>query len=181
MCVLKRGGLVYKKTKGAIMASVIRRLFYSKEWNVVVNFFAPAFDAQFTQSSILRRHESYEGLVTRYYSDVPLNLSELTRIESSPTAVSMSVQDTAESSLGYGDTIFDRGIPLKGCIAMNNAEGKTIGFNGEFRDADNLLPILERLFPKVAALHGPNPALRATLLRVLGALEEDSSPSINCL
>lgn len=165
------------------MAGVIRRLFYSKEWNVIVNFFAPAFDAQFTQSSILRRHESYEGLVTRYYSDVPLNLSVLTQIDSSPTAVLMSVQDTAESSLGYGDTIFDRGIPLKGCIAMKNAEGKTIriSFDDEFRDADNLLPILKRLFPKVAALHGPNPALRATLLRVLGALDEDSSPSINCL
>ena len=97
----------------------------------------------------------------------------------------MSVQDTAESSLGYGDTIFDRGIPLKGCVTMKNAEGKTIrsAFDDEFRDADNLLPILKRLFPKVAALHdkGPTPALRATLLRVLGALDEDSSPSINCL
>ena len=156
-------------------------MFSSAEWNVLVNFFAPAFDAKFQKSSIeYSREQSFSGR-SRYCSYVPLNLSDSTvPIPEFEGAVTMSIThtDAVSSSFEYRDTIFPGANLIEGFISMTNAEGKRAGGPNayrEFRDADDLLTDLNNLFPGVRALHKqPEKKIQATLLRALSVLEEDS-------
>ena len=156
-------------------------MFSSAEWNVLVNFFAPAFDAKFQKSSIKYSNEQSSSGRSRYRSYVPLNLSDSTvPIPEFKGAVTMSIThtDAISSNFEYRDTIFPRATLIKGFISMTNAEGKRAGGPDayrEFRDADDLLTDLKNLFPGVRALHKqPEKKMQATLLRALCVLEEDS-------
>ena len=163
------------------MANIFERMFSSAEWNVLVNFFAPAFDAKFQKSSIKYSNEQSSSGRSRYRSYVPLNLSDSTvPIPEFKGAVTMSIThtDAISSSFEYRDTIFPGATLIEGFIYMTNAEGKRAGGPNayrEFRDADDLLTDLKNLFPGVRALHKqPEKKMQATLLRALCVLEEDS-------
>jgi hypothetical protein len=162
------------------MANMFEWMFSSAEWNVLVDFFAPAFDAKFQKSSIKYSKEQSSSGRSRYRSYVPLNLSDSTvPISEFDGAVTMSITHTdAISSFDYMSTIFPEATLIKGFISMTNAGGARVGVPNayrEFRDADDLLTDLNNLFPGVKALHKqPEKRMQATLLRAICVLEEDS-------